>query len=84
MGPHIAGGVGMNDVFPRRDLALIPGLGDDLRDVVPDSLRQAVVWTAMTSGSKREIFVNGLGAGCLPAEHGGAFVKAESPRSPAP
>ena len=41
MRPHVAGGVGMNDVFPRRDLALIPGLGDDLGDVVPDGLRQA-------------------------------------------
>ena len=41
MGPHVAGGVGMDDVFARGNLAFIPGLGDDLGDVVPDGLRQA-------------------------------------------
>ncbi len=74
MGPHIAGGVGMNDVFPRRDLALIPGLGDDLRDVVPDGLRQA---GGMNRNDvrliNRENIVNGLEQIGLPSEHGGAF-----------
>ena len=64
----------MNDVFPRRDLALIPGLGDDLGDVVPDGLRQA---GGMDRNDvrliNRENIVDGLEQVGLPPEHGGAF-----------
>ena len=37
----VAGRVGVDDVLARRNLALVAGLVDDLRDVVADGLRQA-------------------------------------------
>ena len=81
MRPHVAGGVGMDDVFARGNLAFIPGLGDDLGDVVPDGLRQA---GGMNRDDLGLIYgkdvVDGLEQVGLPPEHGGAFGEGTRPR----
>ncbi len=74
MGAHVARGVGMDDVAARRDLAFVPGLGDDLGDVVPDGLRQAGGMHGDHFGLiDREDVVDGLEQVGLPAENRGAF-----------